>query len=171
MTAQASAEISTSESIVGVVNGADAATLGFLKAIDSTVEAMCGIEKIMSGFTSVVEAARESVEAKPVVLDQYIDADDKAIDATMSLASNLKDFLTMLVSKRSAIDKDNRLKEDHSEALHDAYGPAIDAVAELIETVDDLRRAIIKHDLAAEPRDGVVCESVDELITSLRSDV
>ena len=61
------------------------------------------------------------------------------------------------------------LKDHHHESMSDAYEQAIEAVAELAETCTQMRMAIIRHDLAAEPRNEPAFASADELIQSLRS--
>lgn len=158
------------ERIVGVVSGAEAATLGLLKAVDHTVDAMFGIEKVMREFASILIPATEYINNTEIAPGVYVDADDKAINLAAGLSDSLKNFLAVLVRKNAAVDKDGRLKDHHCEALHEAYEQAAGSVAELVEIVDELRRAMIRHDLAAEPRDLDKCGTVDELIASLHDD-
>lgn len=155
--------------IAGIARSTEAASIGLLAAIDGTVDAMQGVSQIMSGFSKMLSSAVEEIEAKTVVESKYIDGEDIAIDAMERAADQLKTFLTRLVLKRTAIDKDNRLKEHHCEALHDAYESATSEVAELIEALQMTRSAIIVHDLKAEPRASAESfASVDALIANLR---
>jgi hypothetical protein len=157
--------------IAEIARSAEAVSLGLLDAIDDTVLAMDGIAKIMSGFYDVLAGAADEIAQTEIVEGEYLDADDAAIDAMERLASRLKDFLTKLVVKRSAIDKDARLKDHHCEALHDAYEAAMSATADLIEEIQAVRSALIAHDLKAEPRGNAKAyETVDTLIASLRSE-
>ena len=155
--------------IAGIARSTEAASIGLLVAIDGTVDAMQGIAKVMSGFSTMIASAVEEIEAKTVTEGEYIDANDNAIDAMERASAQLKTFLTRLVLKRTAIDKDNRLKDHHCEALHEAYEQATSEVAELIEALQATRSAIIVHDLKAEPRSTAeTYATVDDLISSLR---
>lgn len=161
--------VETGGRIAGIARSTEAASIGLLAAIDGTVDAMQGIAKVMSGFSTMLVSAVDEIEAKRVTEGEYIDADDTAIDAMERAAAQLKNFLTRLVLKRTSIDKDNRLKDHHCEALHDAYEQATSEVAELIEALQNTRSAIIAHDLKAEPRAGAESfATVDALIANLR---
>lgn len=161
----------TGHRIADIVRSTEAVSIGLLDAIDGTVSAMVGISKIMSGFHAMLSGAADEIGNTEIAEGEYLDADDSAIDTMERSASLLKDFLTKLVNKRSAIDKDARLKDHHCEALHDAYESAMDATASLIETIQTLRSSIIAHDLAAEPRGNAkTYETMDALIASLRGE-
>lgn len=161
--------IETGGRIAGIAMSTEAASIGLLAAIDGTVDAMQGIAKIMSGFSTMLVSAVDEIEAKTVVEGEYIDAEDMAIDAMERAIDHLKNFLTKLVRKRTSIDKDCRLKDHHCEALHDAYEEATSEVAELIESLQTTRSAIIAHDMKAEPRSNAeTFSTADALIASLR---
>lgn len=158
----------TGGELAGIAASTEAASISLLAAIDGTVDAMRGIASIMGGFSKVLAQYNENIKAREIKAGEYIDDDGAAVDAMASAASSLQNFLTKLVVKRTAIDKDARLKEHHCEALHDAYEEATSEVAELVEMVLDTRASIITHDLAAEPRDGQIFQSVEELIEDLK---
>ncbi|MCL2345283.1 MAG: hypothetical protein FWC58_05480 [Desulfobulbus sp.] len=160
---------STSSKLVGIATSTEAASIGLLVAIDDTVDALQGIASVMRGFSSMIAGYGESIRTLTVAAGEYIDADGVAVDAMASAADALKRMLTRLVVLRSSIDRDTRLKQHHGEALHDAYDAAISEVAELVETLLDTRAAVITHDLAAEPRDGRVFRSAEDLIADLRN--
>lgn len=155
--------------IAGVARSTEAASIGLIDAIDGTVDTMTGLSSVMSGFDKMLLVLIAQISTKQPKPEKYLDPEDEAIDALSQASSSLKDVLTRLVRKRSAIDRDARLKGHHSEALHDAYEEASGAVADLIETVESLRGAIISHDLAAEPRDSAAYETVAALVESLRA--
>lgn len=162
--------IVTGDRIAGIAQATEASSIGLLAAIDGTVDAMQGIAKIMSGFSTMLSNAVEEIAAKTIRENEYIDPDGIAVDAMASAATNLQNFLTKLVLKRTAIDKDNRLKEHHCEALHDAYEEATSEVAALVEVLLQTRAAVISHDLAAEPRgDSTGFSTVEALISGLRN--
>lgn len=140
--------------IAGVARSTEVASIGLIETIDGTIDTLLGVESVMRGFMRMLSSLAEQVDSAAVNEGQYIDQDDEAINALALAACGLKNFLTRLVIKRGAIDKDKRLRDHHCEALHDAYEAASTAVAELIEVVQETRAAIIRHDLKAEPRHG-----------------
>jgi hypothetical protein len=159
----------TGDRIAGIAQSTEAASIGLLAAIDGTVDAMQGVAKVMAGFATMIAGAAQEIAAKQVTEGEYIDPDDVAIDAMQRAADQLKTFLTKLVMKRAAIDRDGRLKDHHCEALHDAYEEATAEVANLVEDLLVTRSAIIVHDMKAEPREGSAAfATVDALIESLR---
>ncbi len=161
--------IQTGDRIAGIARSTEAASIGLLAAIDGTVDAMTGIAQVMAGLAKIMSKSCEEIVAKTVVESGYIDPDDVAIDILARTSDQLKDFLTILVRRRASIDCDCRLKEHHCEALHDAYGSAMEEVAELIEVIQVTRSAIITHDLKAEPRNSEAFATVEALIADLRS--
>lgn len=159
----------TGEMIAGIAQSTEAASISLLSAIDGTVNAMQGISSIMHGFSKVLSSTADDIKGLEIVESKYIDPDGIAVDAMASASSSLQNFLTKLVLKRSAIDKDARLKGHHCDALHDAYEETMNEVAELVDVLLQARAAVITHDLAAEPRDAAPAfRTVEELIDSLR---
>lgn len=152
----------------GIARSAETASTELIDTIDGTIDAMIGIESVMRGFASMLSPLAEQADSAEIEEGQYFDEDDEAINALALAAGGLKNFLTRLVIKRGAIDKDKRLRDHHCEALHDAYEAASTAVAELIEVVQETRAAIIRHDLKAEPRNAVAFDTAEALIESLR---
>lgn len=149
----------------------ETASLRLLAAIDGTVDALVGVEKVISGLSTMLANAADEIQSMPMVEGVYIDEDDTAIDAMARAASQLKTFLTNLVLRRRAIDEDARLKNHLCEALHDAYECTIGEVAGLIEVLENTRSAIISHDLKAEPRGNLESfSSVEKLIASLHGE-
>jgi hypothetical protein len=156
--------------IAGIARSSEGATvsLQLLEAVDNTVTALTGLAKTLSGLDDLIHVFLESIDNKTIVESQYIDPNDEAIRATKHATLSLQAFLAKLVNKKSSIDKDARLRDDHCEALHDSYDELITAVASLAEALDEARLKIIKHDLAAEPRNDAIFESVGDLIADLR---
>ena len=146
------------------------ASLDLLKAIDGTVESLQATADLTLALAKLTAAVDLRVKKIPVQIGAYIDANDNAIDALERAENLLKGRLARIALKRSAIDRDERLEEHHSEALHDAYESAMDSIAILVDEVQTLRDSIIKHDLDAEPRDGIEeYATVAELVSSLRN--
>lgn len=161
--------IDTGNRIAGIARSTESASLGLLADINGTVDAMTAIAQVMSGFSKMLTTVRDGINGCKVVEGSFIDPDDVAIDSLVSAANQLKERLPVLVRKKGSIDCDCRLKEHHCEALHDAYDQAIEAVADLIEVLEETRQEIISYDLKAEPRDTESFETVESLIASLRA--
>lgn len=155
--------------IAGIARSTETTSLELLDQIDGTIATMEGLESIMTGFGRLLSSFIDEVKSKEVLPGEYLDADDIAIDALAKAEEVLKNLLTKMVRRQSSIDKDNRLKDHHCEALHESYERATGAVAEMIELATCARSAIISHDLKAEPRDMSTCVAVDALINSLRN--
>lgn len=162
--------IASGHCIAGIARLSEDATVSIqlLEAVDNTVNALSGLAQALNGLDKLTHTYLESIDKKEVVESQYIDPNDEAINATKKATLSLQAFLAKLVNKKSSIDKDGRLKDDHCESLHDSYEAAISAVASLAESLDEARLKIIKHDLAAEPRNDAIFESVTDLIADLR---
>lgn len=157
--------------VAAIARSTETVSLDLLRAIDGTVEALNGVAKISAGLVSILAGITAEINAAEVTEGEYIDAEDFAIDTMSRTAFELKDYLAQLVRRRSTIDCDHRLAEHHCETLHDAFQAAIDAVAELIESLDTARASIISHDLKAEPRGGQeVFATVNDLIANLRGE-
>lgn len=159
----------TGARLVSVARSTEAASLNLIHAVDGTVDALIGLTSIMTGFNRMISSICEEVVAATPAEGAYLDPADESIDALEHAANSLKDQLTRLVRKRASIDRDQRLQDHHCESLHDAYQQAIEAVAELAETCVQMRAAIIRHDLAAEPRTGPAFDSAAALIENLRN--
>jgi hypothetical protein len=144
-------------------------SLGLLRAIDGTIDALGYMEKVLEGLTGLTFDAIKDVRSIDATEGVFLDPDDTVIDILERVETESKNMLALFVSKRVAIDKDSRLQEHHYEALHDGYGRVIDLLAELAGGVTDLRQAIIGHDLNAEPRGSAeVFKTVDALLASLK---
>lgn len=155
----------------GIARSAESVSLELLRVIDGTVDALGGLSKVADGLATLVTAIATELNEAVIIEGDYLDENDTTIDSMERTANDLKEYLTRLVCKRAAIDKDHRLCNHHCEALHEAYETAIDSVAELIEALQTARAAIISHDLKAESRGGAeVFASADELIANLRSE-
>lgn len=159
------------ERYADIASVAGSVSLQLLRAIDGTVNALMGISSVADGLARIMNDMGTEIRALDVIEGDYLDPDDKTISSLESSANNLKDYLTILVRKRAAIDRDSRLCDHHCDALHDAYETASASVAELIDAIQFARAAIISHDLACEPRGGPeVYDTVDALILSLRGE-
>lgn len=171
MTATQARLTATGTRITAIARFTESVSLELLRAIDGTVDALGGLTKVVDGFVDLCSTITAEANNAEIVDGEYLDADDQAIDALGRTATDLKDFLAVLVRKRATIDSDPRLCDHHCEALHDAYEAAEAAVAELIEVAQIARSAIITHDLKAEPRGGPeVFATVNALIANLHGE-
>ena len=171
MTASQARLAATGTRVSAIARSTATVSLDLLRAIDGTVDAMNGVAKVTTGLVVFLTSVTHEVSSAEVFESEYLDADDQAIDTMERSAGELKDHLAQLVRRRATIDCDPKLHDHHCEALRDAYQAAIDGVAELIETLEKARSAVITHDLKAEPRGGPeVFATVSDLITNLRGE-
>lgn len=158
--------LDTSCTITRLVHTTESVSLDLLRDIDSTVENLGSLTKVVSGLAEMTRSITREVDAMAVEQGEYIDPDDNSIDGMQRSIDHYKDRLAAMVFKRKSIDADRRLSNHHCEALHDAYEAAEWAVSEIIDALAHAKAAIIRHDLAAEPR-GESFSTVEELIESL----
>ncbi|MDR2219757.1 MAG: hypothetical protein LBE24_04160 [Methylobacillus sp.] len=157
----------TSRKVIRLAQSTEA-SLGLLRDIDETIEALSNLEKVLDGLSGMTEAAIKEIKATPIIEGIYLDPDDIGINSLEQTENVSKTALAALVTKRGYIDTDPELQDHHREDLHDAYESVITQVAEFIEAVGDFRRAIIAHDLKSEPRSGDEYSNVDDLVAALK---
>jgi hypothetical protein len=144
-------------------------TLTLLRQIETTVDSLCALSRWLKNQCEFAEHTLRRVENLKPTNGKYIDPDDEAIDSMNSAAAAMEKELSKLVMKKSTIDRDGHLRPDQREQLHSAYHEAIEALSYSADTIRSLRAAIIRHDMAAEPRDSSVYDSVKDFVVSLRS--
>ena len=156
--------------MVGLARSVETVSLELIRNIDETVAALDNRTREMSRLTRMIEETTQELSTMKVIEGQYFDESDVLVNGMEESAKVFNEYLTKLVRKRAAIDKDGRLKDHHCEALHDAYETAMTATAALVDALHAARATIITHDLAAEPRGNTeVFATVDDLISSLRN--
>ncbi len=139
------------------------ADLGLHRAVDETVDAIAAHVKTYHGIANVGRAVIQVTRTSTVRVGEYMDPDDKLVDALGGLVPRFERGLAVLTAKKGCIDTDARLNESHCDMLHTSYDDMLVALACVIEVTKDLQAAIISHDLAAEPRDGARFSTVEEL--------
>jgi hypothetical protein len=144
--------------------------LDLLADIDATVDMLAersrGFRKASSVFSEIEAFANNS----EIVNDQYLDPDDKALSAFRDVEESLKAYIPYMVRKRVSIDRDRGLSDEHRESLHDAYDDVLVNASLMLDAVFSARQAIIRHDLAAEPKENLpVFNTLEELIADLRA--
>lgn len=156
------------DTLTSIVRSAETVSLELLEAIDDTVTSLQGVAKVISGLEYLLTEAADKISAMPAKEGVYLDPDDRVINLLDQSIQSFNHELTRMVNKRSAINRDNRLQAHHSESLHDAYDEAMTATASLLEALHSARSAIIRNDLAAEPR-TFPHPSADEVVSALRN--
>lgn len=144
-------------------------SLYLLKAISSTVDSCQADERLAEATARSAREFAARVSECEVVPGHFIDPDDTGIRQIESGYRAVEEHLPSLLVKKGSIDADARLDSTAKELLHVAYDRMIDALAELIEASKDLRAAVIRHDLAAEVRDGEPHQTVNDLLVALRA--
>lgn len=126
-------------------------------------------ERLAEAITASATRLARRIRSTEVVVGEYLDPDDEAINGIEQGYHVLEEHLPGLLLKKAAIDADAALDAEHKEALHVAYDRCIAAFAALIEACKDLRGAVISHDLDAEPRPSEAFDSAEALIASLHA--
>jgi hypothetical protein len=142
--------------------------LGLLSDIDTTIDDLAKEARFFNEIRADFSKLETWVSSSSVQPGVYIDPADENISLYEKAESVLKNYLPRMISKRAAIDRDPQLTPEHRESLHDAYDEVTEAVALLHEAIKAARRAIIGHDLDAEPREELpVFDTVEALIADL----
>ena len=141
-------------------------SLYVLRAIDQTVDA---VEKLARAVSTVANDLAKRISGRTVKKERFIDPDDVGINALESGYKALEAYLPTALTKKRAIDGDSHLNSDHCELLHVAYDRNIQAIAQLIESLKELRAAVISHHLAAELAPSEGFNTVGGLVNSLHS--
>jgi hypothetical protein len=144
-------------------------SLYVLRAIDQTVDALDAVEKLARAVSTVANDLAKRISGRTVKKERFIDPDDVGINALESGYRALEAYLPTALTKKRAIDGDSHLNSDHCELLHVAYDRNIQAIAQLIESLKELRAAVISHDLAAELAPSEGFNTVGGLVNSLHS--
>lgn len=143
-------------------------SIKLLDVIENTIKSLTSLTNILNGHNSQLQDLIEYVSNKDIVESEYIDPDDDAIVALEKSRIELKSVWESLNVKRASVYPSGGLNDHHCESLHDAYDLAILAAKSIVDSIEDMRFAIIKHDLAAEPRDIPLYDNVNSLIAELR---
>jgi hypothetical protein len=142
--------------------------LDLLADIDATIDVLTERVRSFREIASVFSELEVYIAALPVTKGNYVDPEYRALSVFEAAETALKDYISEMTVKRIGIDRDAQLAPDHRESLHDAYEEAITTAALFYEAVQAARGAIIRHDLAAEPRDELpVFDTVEALIADL----
>jgi hypothetical protein len=144
-------------------------SLYVLRAIDQTVDALDAVEKLARAVSTIANDLAKRISGRTVKKGRFVDPDDIGINALESGYKTLEAYLPTALTKKRAIDGNSHLNGDQCELLHVAYDRNIEAIAQLIESVKELRAAVIRHDLAAELAPSEGFNTVEDLVNSLHS--
>jgi hypothetical protein len=147
----------------------DMTRLDLLADIDATVDELAKRSSEFKKASFVFSEIEANTNCAEIIKGQYLDPEDKAIDVFREAEEYLKAYIPHMLRKRASIDMDAELSETHRESLHNAYDEVLVCASMTLESVSLARQAIIRHDLAAEPRDGPAFNSMDELIADLHA--
>lgn len=145
-------------------------SLALLRQIDDTVDTLLARGKAFRGLAGLAGMLAENVASLTAVPNDFIDPDDGVVRELKAAYDLVEGAIPKLLRGKAGIDADTRLQANHCDLLHSAYDEAIGAAGAMVEAMKDLRAAIIRHDLAAEPRDGGdIYETTASLIGDLRT--
>jgi hypothetical protein len=154
---------STSEMFEG------AADLRLLRMIDDTCDSLAAMTKLFRGVADCALKGVARIASTEVKTGIYLDPNDDVIDSLNSSAARLRQGIPGFEEKKASIDLDPQLAAHHRDMLHSSYDDALKSIARLVESAEQMVAAIIRHDLAAEPRDGRIYTDAKELIDSLQT--
>lgn len=158
------------ESLARFLGAVEGTSLYVLRVIEQTVAALATERKLMDALAEAASALTAGIRSDKPVVGSLFDPDDAVISGFEKAYRLLEANLPRIVRKKAAIDGDTQLQEHHCEELHAAYDTNIEAIANLIEAMKDLRAAVIAHDLAAEGEPSERFDDVSSLVASLRDD-
>ena len=160
----------TSGQIASLAVSSETSSLALLNAIEQTVTTLSAVAQVFDASTRVLGEQRDYITASPLLVGQYIDPEDKAVEAVSRVTTSFCAAYQKLEEQRASVFEDARLQAHHSEALLDAYDMALAALSGMIDAWMEVRSAIITRDLAAEPRDDEGFASVDALLADLHGE-
>lgn len=144
-------------------------SLYLLRMVEDTVDGLQAEERLAEATAATARRLTERVAECAVIEGEFLDPADEALRTIECAYKAVEEHLPGFMVAKNSIDSDPELDAQNKELLHACYDRMISALAELVESSKDLCAAVIRHDLAAEPRNGKAFKSVDELVESLRA--
>jgi hypothetical protein len=171
MTSAAENLVSIAEQSSAVAEAAEGAvsSLILLRQIEQTDSALCSLRKQTSAIAKTARNTYARIEKVEPKLGKLIDPDDEIISLLKSAYESFESEIPKFLVMKSTIDMDDRLRGDQKEFLHSTYDEALSSIGHMIEAMKDLRAALIRHDLAAEPRDLETFDDIKKLSAALRA--
>lgn len=157
------------ETLAAFGSSVEGSSLYLLRALERTVDSLQVNENFAVSVAGVAEKMTRDIQNSEVVPCSYVDPDDSAINGLEAAYRALEERLPKMLAQKSSIDADSNLSHEQCELLHTAYERCIERLAGLIESMKNLRAAVIAHDLAAEPRPSQYFDSPKELVDSLQT--
>lgn len=157
----------TLRAVTGGVLGA-AANLELLRRVDQTCDSLGIITRSVQPLCGPLHELARGLSEMEVIPGEYTDPDDLVINDLSVAIRGFEDYLPSLVRRRRAAERDAQLGEAQRDMLITSFDDAINVISDVIELGKELRSAIIRRDLAAEPRDGQAFDTLAALLTDLR---
>ncbi|MGH8319945.1 MAG: hypothetical protein ACREUL_18570 [Steroidobacteraceae bacterium] len=158
------------EKLAALAPSVEGASLYVLGEIDRTVDGLQAIERFLESFAAIVRLHAERIHNASITPSEYLDPDDKYIDQLETSCRGVEEMLPkMRLVTSSSVDQDQRYDGEQKELLRLALDRWINSVEMFLEATKDLRGAIIRHDLAAEPPPSETFDSAEALISSLHA--
>ena len=140
-------------------------SLDTLRNIEATVFWLSFIQKHantnISLAVKVADAIKTCDRIKP------IDVEDKLTGTIEGVEGRLNDLYNLLISKREVARKAAELDGPDKELVVDEYTSAITAVADLHNSMADLRWAVMEHDADLEKDTGTTYTDVNKMFADM----
>ena len=143
-------------------------TISLLKAIEQTVDWLAWLQNRARADTVFADKAAENIKICDRV--KIIDLDGTIVSLVEEAEGGLERLYQLLINKRAAAMKAPELQGDHKTAVVDEYTPAISVIANLHNSMTELKWAIGEHDSDLEKSTGQAISDREQLknyITSL----
>lgn len=148
-----------------ILNGANR-SLELLKAIENTIAALCYDQRYYEAFTSIARDAAASLRNASRV--KQIDADGAIENKLLRGQQAAHQLYEKLIEKRQGALSDPQLADE--DGVAEEYKRTIQVVAELHNTIDDLRLALGEYDADLSPHmEGKVFSSKESIETYLET--
>jgi hypothetical protein len=136
-----------------------------LKAIDTTVDWLCNLQRQYRDWAEVAARATESLNA--CRLQHQLDPDGEVADLLEKGEQSLAVLKEVLSGKRHAAEKDRTLTGENKEAVIFEYDQAISACVAVHDATVELRWALLEHDADLDQPSDKAHSDVKELIRDL----
>ena len=134
-------------------------SLDLLKAIESTLDALCYDEKVYNAFAGFAHQALDRIrKMKPI---KAIDPDGTVAETLLKAQTATKAVYERLMVKHRSAVKDVRLTEE--DGIAGEYQQLITIVADLHDCLNDLRWAVGEHDAELYAARGPVLTSIEDI--------
>lgn len=139
-----------------------------LKKVERTVSALESRRDVFASLAQVGRGLAGTLERQ--TFKGAFDPNNVMIEALETTQIVLRGAISQFIQREASVDADKRLKADWKAYLHGAFNvEAVGAMGELDAALDDMRHAIICHDLEFDRPVSASYDDAASLIAALRA--